>query len=102
LGYAFISKPRDVIVEGMIEMPKVVQITRTVQRSLQRHRFINEAWVRQIILDMPMERRRYINEEEFIIQTLRRKDKKTVKVSLWVHDYGWRFLVYKVHVEPSY
>jgi len=82
-------------------MPKVVQTTRSVQRSLQRHRFINEAWVRRIILDMPMARRRYVNEEEFIIQTLRRTDDRLVKASLWVHDYGWRFLVYKVHVEPT-
>jgi len=89
------------MVRNMVEMQKVVQTTRAVQRRLQRHRFINEVWVRQIVMDMPMERRRYINEEEFIIQTLRRTDGKLVKVSLWVHDYGWRFLVYKVHVEPS-
>jgi len=54
------------MVEGMVEMQKVVQTTRTVQRRLQRHRFINEAWVRQIVLDMPMERRRYINEESLL------------------------------------
>jgi len=52
-------------------------------------------------LDIPIERRKYINEEEFVIESLRRTDKKIAKISLWVHDYGWRFLVYKVHVEPS-
>ena len=85
----------------MVKMPKVVQTTHTVQRGLQRHRFINEAWIRQIILDIPIERRKYINEEEFVIESLRRTDKKIAKISLWVHDYGWRFLVFKIHVEPS-
>lgn len=80
-------------------MWKVVQVTATVFRKVLKHPFINEAWVRQIVIDTPHEKRKRIDEEEFIIETLRKVNRAIVKVSLWVREYEWRFLVYKIHVE---
>lgn len=80
-------------------MWKIVQVTATVFRKVLKHPFINEAWIRQIVIDTPREKRKRIDEEEFIIETLRKVNRAIVKVSLWVREYEWRFLVYKIHVE---
>lgn len=74
---------------------KPVHITRTVNHWLQKHRDVSEDWITSVVLWTPHSN---INDE-FKLEKIIKRKRNRKKVTLWVKDYSWRYLVYKAHME---
>ena len=53
---------------------------------LQRHRFISEETLIGVVLQTPASERKYLTNNSFQISFYKKKNKKFVKVTLWIED----------------
>jgi len=74
---------------------KPVHMTRTVYRWLQRHQDISEQWILSVVTwtEHPLER------DDYTMLKYTKVGGRIKKVTLWIRNYSWRYLVYKIHME---
>ena len=70
-----------------------------VRKAISRHRdILSEEYLISVVLNATEDDTTRLNENHFIVEIRRRKNKGRVAVLVWVHDQGWRYYVYRVHV----
>jgi len=70
-----------------------------VKKAIPKHRdILSEEYLISIVLNATEDEITQIDEFHFIVEVRRRKNKGYVSVLVWVHDQGWRYYVYRVHV----
>ena len=79
----------------LITSLKPVHLTRTVHRWLQRHRALSEQWIISVVTWTEHPEK----EDDFQLLATTKVGGKLKLVSIWVRDYSWRYLVYKIHME---
>jgi len=80
-------------------MSKGVELGPAAYRWLQRHRFVTEEALIGIVLHTPASERKYADENRFQISFLRKKNRKFVRVTLWIEERQTTFFVGKAHSE---
>jgi len=80
-------------------MRKTVELGSTAYQWMTRHRFISETVIISVIQDYPTSSREYIDKNHFTISFKRKKNKKFVKVTIWVEEKPSTYFVYKIHSE---
>jgi len=78
-------------------MRKTIELGPSAYRWLLRHRFMTEDVIISVIQDFPIIVREYINDDHFTLSFNRKKNKKFVKVIIWVHETLTKYYVYKLH-----
>jgi len=78
-------------------MRKPVELGPTAYRWLLRHPFMSEDVIISVIQGFPVEARKYTDKDHFEISFRRKKNKKHVKVTIWVHETTFKYKVYKAH-----
>ena len=74
---------------------KPVHTTRSVIRWLTRHNQVSEEWIESIVLWTPHP----VDNDQFTIKKVIKIKGKRKKITLWIRNYNWRYLVYKIHME---
>ena len=76
---------------------KPVYYSKTVQRWFQRHRSISSERISSIVRwsEHPKDKDLYELVEIVIIKG------KPRKITVWVREFSWSFLVYKLHMEST-
>jgi len=70
-----------------------------VKKAIPKHRdILSEEYLVSIVLNATEDEITRLDSEHFIVEVRRKKDKGYVSVLVWVHDQGWRYYVYRVHV----
>jgi len=82
-------------------MSKRIELGPAAYRWLQRHRFVTEEALIGIVLHTPTDGRKYLGENRFQISFLRKKNKKFVKITLWIEERQTTFFIGKVHSEKA-
>lgn len=80
-------------------MSKRVELGPAAYRWLQRHRFISEETLIGIVLQTPTSERKYLTNNSFQISFFKKKNKKFVKITLWVEERQTTFFIGKAHSE---
>lgn len=80
-------------------MSKRVELGPAAYRWLQRHRFISEETLIGIVLQTPTSERKYLTNNSFQISFFKKKNKKFVKITLWVEERQTTFFIGKAHLE---
>jgi len=71
-----------------------------VRRQVPKHAgLLSEEFLVSVVLHAAEEDVVWFDDEHFVVEVKRRKDGGFVRVSILVHDQGWRLYVYGVHVE---
>ena len=78
-------------------MSKTIELSPSAYSWLLRHPFMREDVIISVIQDFPITVREYINGDHFKLSFNRKKNKKFVKVTIWVHETPTRCFVYKLH-----
>jgi len=78
-------------------MRKTVELGPTAYRWILRHPFMSEDVVVGVVLHFPTTERESINEDHFKITFRRKKNRKSVNVTIWVEETPVRYFVYKMH-----
>jgi len=78
-------------------MRKPVELSPSAYRWILRHPFISEDVIIGIVQDAPSNVREYISEDYFKISFNRKKNRKLVKVIVWVQETSSRYFAYKMH-----
>lgn len=78
-------------------MRKTIELGPSAYKWLLRHRFMSEDVIISVIQDFPLTVRGYINADHFKLSFNRKKNKKFVKVIIWVHETSTKYFVYKLH-----
>ena len=78
-------------------MRKTIELKPTAYRWLLRHRFMTEDVIMSVIQDLPLTNRENINANHFKLSFNRKKNKKFVKVIMWIHETSTKYIVYKMH-----
>ena len=70
-----------------------------VRKAIPKHKdVLSEEYLISIVLNATDDEITWLDEVHFIVEVRRRKNKGHVSVLVWVHDQGWRYYVYRVHV----
>jgi len=70
-----------------------------VSKAISRHRdILSEEYLISVVLNATEDEITRLDRDHFIVEVRRRKNKGCVAVLVWIHDQGWRFYVYRVHV----
>ena len=78
-------------------MRKPIELAPSAYRWLLSHRFMREEVIISVIQDFPIAVREYINDDCFKLSFNRKKDKKFVKIIIWVNETPKKYFVYKLH-----
>jgi len=78
-------------------MRKIVELGPTAYRWLLRHPFMTEDAIIGAVQDFPIHERKYTDKENFELSFNRKKNKKYVKITIWVHETSAKYTVYKMH-----
>jgi len=70
-----------------------------VRKAISKHRdILSEEYLISVVLNAAEDEVTWLDEAHFIVEVRRRKGGGFVSVLVWVHDQGWRYYVYRVHV----
>jgi len=70
-----------------------------VKKSIPKHRnILSEEYLISVVLNATEDEMTWLDGAHFIVEVRRRKNKGYVSVLVWVHDQGWRYYIYRVHV----
>jgi len=78
-------------------MRKTVELGPSAYRWILRHPFMSEDVVVGVVLEFPTSKREYINKDNFKIIFRRKKNKKSVNVTIWIQENPSTYFVYKMH-----
>ena len=80
-------------------MARSIEFTYTAAKWILDNRdWITEDVIVNVVKDFPESERIALSEKDcFLIEFRRKKRAKLVQVVAWVHEYPYRFLVYKLH-----
>lgn len=78
-------------------MTKTVELSYSAYRWLLRHDFMTEDDILSVIKDFPIAVREYIDMDHFKLSFNKKKNRKFVRVTIWVQETSTRYLVYKIH-----
>jgi hypothetical protein len=82
-------------------MGKRVELGSAAYRWLQRHRYVTEEALIGVVLHTPASERKYTDENRFQISFLRKKNRKFVRVTLWIEERQAIFFIGKAHSERT-
>jgi len=72
------------------------------RKAIPKHKAIlSEELLISVVLNATEDEMTWLDADHFIIEVRRRKGDGYVAVLIWVHDQGWRYYVYRVHVMAS-
>jgi len=78
-------------------MRKTVELGPTAYRWILGHPFMSEDVVIGVVIEFPTSKREYIDEDHFKITFRRKKNKKSVNVTIWIQETTSTYFVYKMH-----
>jgi len=74
-----------------------------IRKAIPKHKdILSEEYLISIVLNATEDEITRLDTNHFIVEVRRRKNKGYVSVLVWVHDQGWRYYVYRVHVIACY
>lgn len=69
------------------------------RKAIPKHRdILSEELLISVVLNATEDEMTWLDAAHFVIDVRRRKGNGYVAVIVWVHDQGWRYYVYRVHV----
>ena len=78
-------------------MAKPVELLPTAFNWLKRKPFLSEEVIIGIVRFYPTSERKYSDRDHFTVEFNRRKNKKIVRVTIFVHETPSVYYVYKMH-----
>jgi len=74
-----------------------VRLTEEAFNQLADHPYLTEDAIIGIVKDSTLETREYVDANHFRVAFHRKKNKKWVTVTIWVHEKPQEYLVYGIH-----
>jgi hypothetical protein len=69
------------------------------RKAIPKHKeILSEEFLISVVLNSTEDEITWLDADHYIIEVRRRKGNGYVAVLVWVHDQGWRYYVYRVHV----
>jgi hypothetical protein len=82
-------------------MTKRVELGPAAYRWLQRHRFVSEEALISVVLHTPESERKYTDENRFQLSFLKKKNRKFVRITLWIEERQTTLFIGKAHSERA-